>query len=504
MTAVIASYLPRTGEVHDEVKESSPRHVRAALARAGAAAPAVEAVPPAERATWLDALAQAVEAAATGLVEQADLETALGHDRLSGEVQRLAAQLRFYAEVAAGGESLEVTLDRATDTRPALARYRRPRGVVAVFAASNFPFAFGILGHDTASALASGCPVVIKAHSAHPVLGDLLADLLVDTLRECGAPAGAASVVSGFEAGLSLVGADEVAAVAFTGSTSGGTALLRAAAQRPVPVPVYAEMGSVNPVLVTPSAATTRMAEIARGFVASYTAGSGQMCTKPGLLLAPRGADAARLVTEAFRELAPQPVMLTSGIAADVGERMAAMESAGATVLASSGSRESGWSAPAAVLAAGPTALRRGSSVLEECFGAVAVVVEHDPDVDAAEGLAWILPELPGALAATVQTAGRHDPDAARYVDLLAGRAGRLVVDQWPPGVATTWSQHHGGPWPATADPAWTSVGATALDRFLVPVVYQNATDALLPPPLRSDNPWRLPRRVDGRPEEPA
>ncbi|MEZ0075401.1 aldehyde dehydrogenase family protein [Planotetraspora sp. GP83] len=488
------SFSPRDGQIAGSVPDTRPEGVTAAVARALEAAPRLASVPPAQRSDWLRGLADALDEHSEELAELADKETALGAERLTGEVGRAAGQLRFYGEVAREGSYLGVTLDEATGTSPRLVRVNRPLGPVAVFGASNFPFAFGVLGNDTASAVAAGCPVVVKAHPAHVLLSVRLAEIATDTLDRAGAPYGTFSLVVGQQAGADLVRADGVAAVAFTGSQSGGLALWRIANERPRVIPVYAEMGTINPVVVT-RAATHRMEEVARGFVGSFTLGAGQFCTKPGVLFVPSGHGFPRAVGDALAEAAPDPVMLTRAIAESVTGGLGDLFAAGAKIVRKVGGTHAGWSAEAAVLTAPIAALRPGSRLLEECFGPVALVVEYDTD----EELLSALTRLQGGLAASVMTGDGTDPDAARLVDVLTRSAGRVAVNDWPTGVAYTWAQHHGGPWPATSNPAATSVGAAALGRFVRPVAYQSAADEWLPPEARSGNPWTLPRRVNGR-----
>jgi NADP-dependent aldehyde dehydrogenase len=489
------SHDPRTGRVNGEVAESTADEVRAAVTAASTAAPATAAVPPAVRRDWLAAIADALEAELDELVALADAETALGTTRLAGEVQRAAGQLRFYGEVAADGGYLGAAIDTVGQR---LARVNVALGPVAVFGASNFPLGFGVLGNDTASALAAGCPVVVKAHPAHPLLSRRLAELAHAALAAAGAPTGAFGMVVGAQAGVDLVRAPEIAAVAFTGSQAGGLALWRIANEREVVIPVYAEMGTVNPVVVT-QAAAGRMAEIATGFVGSFTLGAGQFCTKPGLLLAPAGAAAAQEVAKALRAAGPAPIMLTSAIADAVRSGVDELVAAGGRLVDVVEPSGAGWSAPAAVIEADSAALRPGSRLLAECFGPVVVVAEYDgaPERDA------VLARLQGALAASLVTDGPGDPEGAELARRLAGRVGRVVVDGWPTGVAYTWAQQHGGPWPATSAPAATSVGAAALDRFVRPVAFQDVPDAWLPPPVQDANPWRVPRRIDGDVELP-
>jgi NADP-dependent aldehyde dehydrogenase len=496
--SVTTSFEPRSGTQASTTEDTTAMEVGAAAARAAAAAVGVAAASPATRSSWLDTVADTLETHVDELAALAVRETALGLPRLTQEVGRAAAQLRFYGAVAVEGSYLDVRIDEATPTAPRIVRVNRPLGPVAVFGASNFPFGFGVLGNDTASALAAGCPVVVKAHPAHLLTCLRLVELAVAALDAAGAPGDTLQLVSGLEAGAELVRAPEMAAVGFTGSQRGGLALWRLANERPEVIPVYAEMGTVNPAVLTPAGAADRLAEVATGFVSSFTLGSGQFCTKPGLLLAPRGYGVPAAVAEALAAASPTPVMLTEAMADAVATALRDLQLAGATVIGTSAGPGAGWSADAAVLCAPTEALQPGSRLLEECFGPVALVVEYE---DLAE-LGDLLGRLQGSLAGTVVPSGPDDPDTAVVVATLAERVGRVTVGDWPTGVAWTWAQQHGGPWPATSQPASTSVGAAALERFVRPVAYQSVPDDALPAPVRAavdpTDPWQLPRRVDG------
>lgn len=493
---------PRTGTALPGVPHSTAQEVAAALTAATSAAQAVATTPPHTRGAWLDAVATALEEHADELVDLADAETAFGSPRLPAELGKAAAQARFYGLVAAEGSFIGAHIDHAAGAPPVdLRRARLPLGPVAVFGASNFPFGFGVAGHDTCSAIAAGCPVVVKAHPAHPRLSVRLAEITSAALTSAGAPEGTFGLVVGFDAGLMLVDAPEIAAVGFTGSQTGGMALVERAARRgtdggpALPIPVFAEMGTVNPAVATVLGAETRTHDIAHGFVDSFTLGGGQFCTKPGLLLVPTGSALPRAVAE---EAATRTTgwSLTQGIAAAYRDGLARLEHAGARVVARSTEPESsaGFAAPVTAMVAQATDLVPGSPLLEECFGPVALVVEY---ADRAERDALIR-RLQPSLAAAVATGGGDDPETADLVALLATQVGRVVVDGWPTGVAGTWAQHHGGPWPATSRPDASSVGAAALDRWGRPVAFQDVSDSALPPALREDNPWGLPRRVDG------
>lgn len=491
---VVTSYQPRSGAVAGSVPETAETELMRFLERARVAAPAVARTSPMDRSAWLHAIADALDEHNEELVEIAERETALGVERLTAEVARAAGQLRFYGDVACEGSYLGVAIEEATATTSRLVRANRPLGPVAVFGASNFPFAFGVLGNDTGSAIAAGCPVLVKAHPAHVLLSARLAELAEEALTSAGAPQGTIALVVGQEAGVSLVKADSVAAVAFTGSQSGGLALWRIANERPTVIPVFAEMGTVNPVVVTRAAAHD-VAKVAEGFVGSFTLGSGQFCTKPGVLFAPDGLRAAEAVADALHAVCPQPVLLTRGIADSFTAGLSELVEAGAEVVGSVANDKDGFAARATVMRAPMGSLEIGSRLLEECFGPVALVTEYH---DGAE-LESALRTLQGSLAASVITGGEDDPDAATIVSHLSGSVGRVAVDDWPTGVACSWAQQHGGPWPATSNPSATSVGAAALDRFVRPVAYQSAPDEWLPMEAHSANPWQLPRRVNGR-----
>jgi NADP-dependent aldehyde dehydrogenase len=494
-TSIDTSYSPRTGEINGTVDNTA--HLETFVAAAEAAAPVLAAASPSIRAGWIEAVADAIDANSEDLASLADDETALGLPRLTGEVARAASQLRFYASVAREGSYLQARIDRPTKTTPALARVSVPLGPVAVFGASNFPFAFSVLGNDTASALAAGCPVIAKAHPAHPLTSVRTAELAVAALKEAGAPDGTFALVSGFDAGIQLVQAPAIAAVAFTGSEAAGLSLWRAANDRDTVIPVYAEMGTVNPVVVTRAAAASSMADIARGFVGSFTLGFGQFCTKPGLLFAPASANAPEAVAQALRSAAPSAHMLTKNIAERVTVGIDEFLSAGAKVVETVPAPPTGWAAPAAVLTATLADLRSSPRLLAECFGPVVLVVEYDDD-DGDDELHRTLGVLQGALAAAVMAPDPDDPQVPALLERLIPRVGRVTVNDWPTSVAWQWAQQHGGPWPATTDPRTTSVGAAALDRFVRPITYQSVPEPLLPPPLRDANPWGVPRRVDG------
>lgn len=504
-TTPVWSVDPRTGKQREQVAvEATPGEVdeavRAAHAARGSLADATV------RAAFLRAAAALLDEAAAHVIEAADAETALGPGRLTGELARTTGQLRAFADAVDAGAYLDIRIDRADPSlsppRPELRRYKVPLGVVAVYAASNFPLAFSVPGGDTASALAAGCPVVVKAHPDHPATSELCASLLRRAAIATGLPAEVVSVVHGFDAGLELIRHPLVAAAGFTGSIRGGRALFDAAAARPVPIPFHGELGSLNPVVVTPAAAAERAEEIGAGLAGSVTLGVGQFCVKPGLVLVPEGADGDRVtgeLTKALGETEPGVLLdhrMRENFVSGVRER-AALPGVDAPVTPGSGGEHT--------VGAGYLTVRAGSLLeggaydvlLEECFGPVTVVVRY---ADQGEASA-VLGLLGGNLSATLQlsadeTEGAPGP-AAELIGQVTGLAGRIVVNGWPTGVAVAPAQHHGGPYPAATSHS-TSVGGTAIERWLRPVAYQSVPDALLPAELREANPLGLPRQVTG------
>ena len=406
--------------------------------------------------------------------------------RLTGELARVAYQFRFFADIVDDGAFLGVVIDApdpaAVPPRPELRRWKVPLGTVGVFAASNFPFAFSVPGGDTASALAAGCPVVVKAHPDHPETSELAAAAIRAAAEQVGLPANVLTLVHGYQAGADLVRHPLISAVGFTGSIPGGRALFDLAVARPVPIPFYGELGSLNPVLVTEQAAAARAGEIAGGLVASYTLGQGQFCTKPGLVLVPAGpaGDAlAKTVTETAAAAAPGALLdarMREHFLAGFAARAAAP---GVRTLAAAAAAPTG-DVPQAVRAGllEVDAADLGGDLLEECFGPVTVLVRYR---DAADAEA-VLSRLGGNLTATLH-AETGEPGAAAWLARLSRFAGRVIFGGWPTGVAVAPAMTHGGPYPATTTPT-TSVGGTAIDRWLRPVTFQTAPPELLPPEL--------------------
>jgi len=460
----------------------------------------------AARAALLRAAADRLEARGPELIAAADRETALGTVRLTGELARTSYQLRAFAEVVDEGAFLDVVIDHADPQaqpapRPDLRRWKTPLGVVAVFAASNFPFAFSVPGGDTASALAAGCPVVAKAHPDHPQTSELAAEALREAARSVGLPADVVVLLHGRQAGVELIRHPLVSAAGFTGSIGGGRALYDLAAARPVPIPFHGELGSLNPVLVTEQAAAGRAEEIGTGLAGSFTLGMGQFCTKPGLVFVPDSESGSRLE----KALAAAAGEAAAGALLDLRMRGAFLDGfaeraalPGVSVPVAAGEqpapgqeqavRPGLLSVPAELLAD-----EEHRPLLEECFGPVTVVARYQD----LEQVRAVLAGLGGNLTATLH-AEPGEPDAAELLELLTGLAGRVLFGGWPTGVAVAPAMHHGGPYPATTGTS-TSVGGTAIERWLRPVVYQGVPQDLLPVELRDGEPAGVPRRVDGR-----
>ncbi|HEY3335803.1 MAG TPA: aldehyde dehydrogenase (NADP(+)) [Candidatus Limnocylindrales bacterium] len=501
MVTAVRSIDPRTGlAVEDVAIESGPPDVDAAVRAAQAAAPGLAGLGIEGRARLLEAMADGLDADRDALVDLADRETALGRPRLPGELNRTIYQLRFFAMVIRDGAHLEIIIDPAHDSPMGpLADVRRllvPVGPIAMFGASNFPFAFSVAGGDTAAAIAAGCPVVAKAHSSHPALSKAVHATLTRAVAAAGAPDGTIGLLFGREAGNALVRHPGIRAVAFTGSTAGGRALFDLACARPDPIPFYGELGSLNPLTVTPAAAAERAVEIAEGWVGSFTLGTGQFCTKPGLALVPEGP-----AGDAFRDAAVAkagsvgvtPMLNASMQRAYVAgtRRMGAV--AGVAVHAGDTAGVDGFAVPPTLVETTTAALRAdGSPLLAECFGPVGVLARYRDEADLLDALG----RMEGSLTAAVHVGAGETDLPARVLAVAQSFAGRVLVNGYPTGVAVNWSMMHGGPWPASTTAGHTSVGATSIRRFLRPVAFQSVPDALLPAELRDANPLDLPRRT--------
>ena len=482
---------------------ASDAEVEAACALAQAAFDPYRMPPPERRADFLEAIAQQILEQGEALLERAHLETGLPAARLAGERARTVGQLRLFAAELRTGEWLGLRVDpalpdRKPAPRPDLRQRRIPCGPVAVFGASNFPLAFSVAGGDSAAALAAGCPILVKGHPAHPGTSEWVARAIVAAAAQTDMPEGVFSLLNGPDnaLGAALVRDPRIRAVAFTGSRAGGLALMQIAAGRAEPIPVFAEMSSVNPVVLLPAALAGQAAELAQGFVGSLALGVGQFCTNPGIVLALEGEGLQQFIdaaAAAVNALNPA-VMLTKGIhsAYDRGvERMAAQ---GARLLARGPESSARNCARAALFSVAGAGLLEHPGLAEETFGPASLIVR----CAAIEELRAILERFEGQLTATLHMQAADQELAQELLPTLERKAGRIIVNSWPTGVEVCHAMVHGGPFPATADGRSTSVGTLAIDRFLRPVCYQGFPDALLPAELRATGLPGWPHRFDG------
>ncbi len=462
-----------------------------------------------QRAQFLEAIADHIAALGDELVQRACVESGLPKARIEGERGRTMGQLKLFAATVRDGGWLGARIDPALPDRKPLARVdlrlrHVPLGPVAVFGASNFPLAFSVAGGDTAAALAAGCPVVVKAHPAHPGTSEMVGQAIRQAAMACDMPDGVFSLLfgAGNWLGGALVADPRIKAVGFTGSRAGGLALVRIAAARAEPIPVYAEMSSINPAVLLPGALAARGAAIGKGFVASLTMGAGQFCTNPGLILAQDGPGLDAFVAAAREALgvSAPTTMLQTGIfqAYERGvERLQA--TAGVTAVARGMVASGGNQGQAALFATDAARFLADESLSGEVFGASSLLV-HCPDLAAMRA---VLEHLEGQLTITLHMEDADSNDARTLLPTLERRAGRVLVNGWPTGVEVGHAMVHGGPYPATSDGRSTSVGSLAIARFLRPVCYQDFPETLLPPALRDSNPWRISRRVDGKTTAP-
>ncbi|MCP1418762.1 NADP-dependent aldehyde dehydrogenase [Pseudomonas laurylsulfativorans] len=493
-----------TGETlpHD-FYQATAQEVDAAASAAAAAYPAYRSLSAERRAQFLDAIADELDALGDDFVALVCRETALPAGRLQGERGRTSGQMRLFAKVLRRGDFYGARIDRALPERqplprPDLRQYRIGLGPVAVFGASNFPLAFSTAGGDTASALAAGCPVVFKAHSGHMATAEQVADAIIRAAEKTTMPAGVFNMIYGGGVGAALVQHPAIQAVGFTGSLKGGRALCDMAAARAQPIPVFAEMSSINPVIVLPQALQTRADTVARDLVASVVQGCGQFCTNPGLVIGIRSASFSAFVQQVAGLMGDQPAqtMLNAGTLGSYGQGLQKLLGhSGIEHLA--GNPQQGNQAQPQLFKADVSLLIDGDEALqEEVFGPTSIVVEV---ADQAQLMA-ALNGLHGQLTATVIGEPDDFEQFTGLTALLEQKVGRILLNGYPTGVEVCDSMVHGGPYPATSDARGTSVGTLAIDRFLRPVCFQNYPDSLLPEALKNANPLRIQRLVDGQP----
>jgi NADP-dependent aldehyde dehydrogenase len=500
--AAFFSYDAATGEpLAYEFFAATDAEVSCAAAVAGAAFQTYRNSGLKERAAFLDAIAEEIDSLDDTFIRIVMRETGLPEPRIRGERLRTSNQLRLFGAVVRRGDFLGARIDTALPDRqplprPDIRQCRMGIGPVAVFGAGNFPLAFSVAGGDTASALAAGCPVVVKAHPGHPATSELVACAVTRAVERSGIPKGVFAMLFGDTAGAQLVRCPEIKAVGFTGSLAGGRALSEIAANRPEPIPVFAEMSSVNPVIILPGAVQERGSAIASGLAASVTLGAGQFCTNPGLVICLEGEPAdtfCQMLASEMGNLPPQ-VMLNRSILRSYHDgirrlsRIAGMEMLAGTIT-------EGDRAYACLFRALPDLLRSPARPLEnEVFGPVTVLVT----VKDLQELRKIIPELKGHLSASLFAADSDISDVRPIVQALETRVGRVIFNDFPTGVEVCDAMMHGGPFPATSDSRCTSVGTLAIDRFLRPVCYQGYPDSMLPEALQDGNPCGLLRLVNG------
>jgi NADP-dependent aldehyde dehydrogenase len=455
-----------------------------------------------QRASFLETIAQRILGLGPALIERAARESGLPAARLEGERGRTVGQLRLFAKVVRDGHWLQATIDPAlpqrVPPRPDMRLRRIGLGPVAVFGASTFPLAFSVAGGDTASALAAGCPVIVKAHGAHLGTSELVARAVQQAVADCGLPEGVFSMLfgDGRQVGQALVAHPAIKAVGFTGSRQGGLALVQTAARRKEPIPVYAEMSSINPVFMLPGALAAG-ATLAQGLVDSLTLGVGQFCTNPGLVVGLAGAQFDQFAAAAAAALQAKGAgtMLTAGIHQAYGDGIERLSRIDGVRLVARGMPDgAGCAARAALYLCEATTYLANPALEEEVFGPCALLVSCRSEAE----LLAVASHVDGQLTATVHAVAADRALAAALLPTLERKAGRILFNGYPTGVEVSHAMVHGGPYPATSDSRSTSVGASAIDRFLRPVCYQNFPADLLPQALRDDNPMRLSRMVDG------
>jgi alpha-ketoglutaric semialdehyde dehydrogenase len=502
---VFQAVSPATGQaLGPDFSAAGPAEVDRACALAAAAFDVYRETTLEDRARFLETIAEKIEALGEPLIERAMAESGLPRARLEGERGRTCGQLRMFAGEVRRGDWLGVRIDPAQPDRKPLPRsdIRQRRvalGPVAVFGASNFPLAFSVAGGDTASALAAGCPVVVKGHPAHPGVSELVASAISEAVKACNLPEGVFSMLAGPSNALgeALVNDPRIKAVGFTGSRGGGLALVRIANARAEPIPVYAEMSSINPVFLFPGALGKDPEGLAKAFVGSLGMGAGQFCTNPGLVLALDTPELDRFVAaaaEAVKASAPQ-VMLTPGIHQAYEAGVAGLVAAdGVTEKARGCIGEGVNQGRGGLFETTAEAFRANPVLSHEVFGASSLVVRC-PDI---ETMVALIETFEGQLTATLHFVDEDHDSVKRLLPGLERKAGRILANGWPTGVEVGHAMVHGGPFPATSDGRSTSVGTLAIDRFLRPVCYQDLPDALLPSAVRGANPLKLNRRLDG------
>lgn len=500
------AFNPVTGaELSPPYHEATLSEVDAAIQAAAQAFPIYRAISADQKAAFLEAIADEILALGDQLLERGTAETGLPTGRLTGERGRTMGQLRLFAQVVREGSWVRARIDTADPDRTPfpkadIRQMQIPMGPVAVFGASNFPLAFSVAGGDTASALAAGCPVIVKGHPAHPGTSELVGRAIIKAAQTTGMPEGVFSMVhgAGHAVGLALVQHPLIEAVGFTGSYQGGKALFDAANRREKPIPVYAEMGSTNPVFILPAALASRGDALAQGLAQSVTLGVGQFCTNPGLVVTLDSSAADSFLNATGQLLAQHEggSMLTEGIqSAFIAGTEQMSHTEGVEVQAASEAHNSQSGVGAWMFQASAETVMANPKLAEEVFGPSTLAVRAQ---DKAELLRFAS-QLSGHLTATVHATEEELPAYADLLDILAQKVGRLIINGFPTGVEVCHSMVHGGPFPATTDSRSTSVGTAAIERFSRPFCYQSFPQTLLPVELQDDNPQGIMRMLNGK-----
>jgi 2,5-dioxopentanoate dehydrogenase len=490
---------PATGEpIAPEFCEAGAKQVDAAVAAAKSAFQATADLPPHWSAKLLNAIAAKILDLGDAILERANQETALPLARLTSERGRTVNQLKMFVDLVRDGSWLDATIDTADPNRqplpkPDLRRMRIARGPVAVFGASNFPFAFGAVGGDTASALAAGCPVIVKGHPSHPGTSELFASAVLAALVDTGLPTGLFALLQGraHELSMRLVQHPDVTAVGFTGSKKAGRALFDLAAARAKPIPVFAEMGSLNPLVLLPGAIREHGAQIAKDLAGSILLGGGQFCTKPGLILAIGGGNEFIAALASHLKAPPPVTMLNQALRDSFSARVAEWAKISAVNLVVSGAVSGYASVSPSLFQTDVATFIAHTALWEEAFGPAALIVDCQSVSDARQ----VLQHIGGSLTGSIH-AGSAD-DCKTIARELEQWVGRIVFNGYPTGVEVCGAMMHGGPYPATTDGSWTSVGTASIVRFVRMAAYQNAPDSLLPPALQKSNPLGIVRTIN-------
>ena len=478
-----------------EIPEHSKSEVDSLIKKAAASSHSIATQSPKDRALLLRTIAAEIESSRASLIESACAETALPEARIAGEITRTTVQFELFARLVETGKHLAVAIDKADANyspapRPDIRKMNLPLGVVAIFAASNFPLAFSVAGGDAASAIAAGNAIVAKAHPSHPNTCATIESAIKSALKKCGLSEDLYSIVQGANPEIThwLALHDDVKAVGFTGSEIVGRILVDLAATRKEPIPVFAEMGSLNPVFVTKNAIADRSEALAKGIIDSALMGSGQFCTKPGLVFTPKDSDFIATMKSHLATLSVAP-LLSKSIAERYSSAIAKLSSTGKIEVASGATNENGFGVTPTIFITDWATASTNHELLEEHFGPTTVVITCDENQ-----YVEIASSLQGQLTATIQGTDADNP--AELLSVLKEKAGRVIWNGFPTGVAVTSAMNHGGPWPSSSSHT-TSVGTDAIYRFMRPVAYQGFAQNVLPEPLQDANSWAVPQSIN-------